>query len=672
MNAKEILKKMTFEQKALVLTGTGPGTMETYSNAELGIKPKTFADGPHGTRLEKEKNCTSFPSLAAVGNSWSVAAAKKMGQALADECINNGIDMLLGPGTNIKRHILCGRNFEYFSEDPTLAGELAAAYINGLQEKGVSASLKHYAMNNQEQDRLITSVETDERTMREIYLKPFETAVKKAKPDSIMCAYNKINAIWCSENEYLLRNILKEEWNYDGMVVSDWGAVQNISRAVKAGLDLQMPPNPDIAAQLRDGVEKGLVTEKEIDEAVLRMLEFLNKRQEKAHISYNRDLQHSIAREIAAESMVLLKNKDEVLPLTSKKYKKITVVGDYAISPLIAGQGSAEVLQSEAYTDSPLEELKKRLPDTEIAYINAYSKSAYPSEMIWPKWYGEWWHDVESADAVIFFCGAMQSEDSEQFDRRSATINPNQAYMINSAIRNGIKTIVVLQSGGAILLEDWGAGADAILCTSLAGEGMGAAVADILCGKINPSGKLAETFPRVIRTDLDYPGDSYKVEYKERFDVGYRYYDKHPEEIFYPFGHGISYTEFAYSALHAEVDGENVNVSFNLKNTGKTDGAEVVQLYIGDPVSTVVKSIKELKRFEKVFLAAGEEKELTFVLNKSDFSYYNVMLHEWVAENGAYDIYIGASSRDIRLKTRIIYETDMPYTTRNINEAQIG
>lgn len=670
MNAKETLAKMTFEEKALFLTGAS--SMTTYGSEKLGIKTKTFADGPHGTRLEREKNCTSFPSLSNIGNSWSTESAEKMGEALADECINNGIDMLLGPGANIKRHILCGRNFEYISEDPYLAGKIAAAYIKALQKKGVSASLKHFALNNQEQDRFTVSVEIDERTMREIYLKPFEIAVKEGKPDSIMCAYNKINAIWCSENEFLLTKLLRDEWNYDGMVVSDWGAVQNISRAVKAGINLQMPQNSEITEQLKDGAEKGLVTEEEIDKAVLRMLEFVEKR-EKSEISYNRDRQHAIASELAKESMVLLKNNKKALPLTKEKYKKITLVGDYAESPLIAGQGSAEVLQSEEYTDSPLKELRKRLPNTEIAYINAYSKSGYANEMIWPNWFDKWWgEDVESADVVVFFCGAMVSEDAEQVDRRSAKINPHQAYLINSAVRKGKKTVVVLQSGSAILLEDWGKGADAILHTGLAGEGMGSAVADILCGISNPSGKLSETFPTVMRSDLDYPGDSLKVEYREKLDVGYRYYDKHPEEIFYPFGHGISYTEFEYSNLSAEVEGDKVRVKFRLKNIGDTDGAEVVQLYIGDPVSTVVKSIKELKGFEKVVLAAGDDKEISFTLGKEDFSYYNIMLRDWVAESGVYDIYIGSSSRDIRLKTSIDYMTDMPYSMHNINEAQIG
>lgn len=669
MNAQDILKQMTFEEKVLLLSGAA--SMKTFALERLGIRAKTFADGPHGTRLNKEDNCTHFPSLCNIGNSWSEETAEKMGKALAKECIKNNIDMLLGPGINIKRNILCGRNFEYVSEDPYLSGELAAGYIKGLQESGVSASLKHFALNNQEKYRCQISVETDERVMREIYLKGFEIAVKKAKPDSVMCAYNKVNAIWCSENEYLLKTILKDEWEYEGIVVSDWGAVHNISRAVKAGLDLQMPQNCDIVKELQNGVEKGLVTIEEIDSAVLRMLEFINKRKPK-DISYNREEQHRIAKEIACDSIVMLKNSKETLPLTSEKYKNIAVLGDYATKPLIAGQGSAEVLQWEEYTDNPLEELKKQLPDTQFIYIDAYSKHSFSSEMLWPKWYGEWQKEVAQADLVIFFCGAMESEDTEQFDRNSARINPNQSYMINQSIRMGKKTVVILQSGGALILDDWNDGADAVLYMGLAGEGAGSAIADILCGKANPSGKLSETFPKVMRRDLEYPGDGMKVEYKERFDVGYRYYDKNPCEILYPFGHGISYTKFSYANLSLSVEDEKVRVKFTLKNIGQEDGAEVVQLYIGDKISTVVKSVKELKRFDKVFLSAGEEKEISFILERDDFSYYNVMLHKWVAENGVYDIYIGASSQDIRLKESVLYENNMPYSIQSINEAIIG
>ena len=669
MNAQEILKQMTFEEKAFFLSGVG--SMETFALERFGVKAKTFADGPHGTRLTKEDNCTHFPSLCNIGNSWSEETAEKMGRALAKECIKNNVDMLLGPGINIKRNILCGRNFEYVSEDPCLSGELGAEYINGLQESGVSASLKHFALNNQEQYRCRTSVETDERVMREIYLKGFEIAVKKAKPDSVMCAYNKVNAIWCSENEYLLKTILKDEWGYEGIVVSDWGAVHDISRSVKAGLDLQMPQNSNIVKELQSGIEKGLVTMEEIDGAVLRMLEFIGKRKQK-DVSYDRDEQHRIAKEIACDSIVMLKNHSGTLPINSEKYKTIAVLGDYATKPLIAGQGSAEVFQWEEYTDNPLEELKKQLPDTQFIYIDAYSKQGFSSEMLWPKWYEQWQKEIERADLVIFFCGAMESEDTEQFDRNSARINPNQSYMINQSIRMGKKTVVVLQSGGALILDEWEESADAIVYMGLAGESAGGAIADILSGKVNPSGKLSETFPKVLRKDLEYPGDGMKVEYKERFDVGYRYYDKNPDEILYPFGHGISYTEFSYSNLQLFEENENVRVEFTLKNKGNTDGSEAIQLYVGDRTSTVVKSIKELKAFKKVFLKSGEEKKISFILAKEDFSYYNVMLHSWVVENGVYDIYVGASSRDIRLKGSILYENDMPYSMQSTNEAMIG
>ena len=362
-----IVQQMTFEEKASLLTGDA--NMLTHAVERLGIPALNLADGPHGTRLAPEKNCTHFPNLCNLGSCWSTENAKKMGRALADECIHHDIHMLLGPGINIKRHILCGRNFEYLSEDPVLAGELAAAYINGLQEGGVSASLKHFAVNSQEKYREALSAEIDERTLREIYLRGFEIAVKKSNPDTVMCAYNKINAVWCSENKHLLTEILKDEWSYDGVVVSDWGAVHDISRAVAAGLDLQMPRNGHIVEQLKDGLEKGKVTMEDIDNAVRRMLHLLYRRSPKP-IEYDRDRQHEIAREIAADGVVLLKNKDAILPLTEEKYKKIAVVGEYAVSPLIGGQGSAEVLQSPEYTDSPLAELQKRLPGVEIQYID--------------------------------------------------------------------------------------------------------------------------------------------------------------------------------------------------------------------------------------------------------------------------------------------------------------
>ncbi|MBQ8746292.1 MAG: glycoside hydrolase family 3 C-terminal domain-containing protein [Clostridia bacterium] len=662
---EKILSELTFEEKTTILTGAA--NLRLNGVERLGIEGIDCADGPHGTRLAPEKNCTHFPNLCTLGSTWSVETARKMGAALADECRHNGIALLLGPGVNIKRHILCGRNFEYLSEDPVLAGELAAGYINGLQENGVACSLKHFAMNNQETYRERASVEADERTMREIYLKPFEIAVKKSKPDTVMCSYNKIGGVWASENRWLLTEILKEEWGYGGVVVSDWGAVHDAPRAVAAGLDLHMPRNRNLTAQLKAALDAGRITMEMIDDAARRVLALLLKGTP-ASRGYDRDRQHTIAKEIAADGTVLLKNNGAILPLTAQKYKKIAVIGEYAVSPLVGGQGSAEVLQSAEYTDSPLEELKKRLPGVEIQYLEMYKKREYSAEMLWPK-SAAFAEDIADADLVLFFMGAMESEDTEKFDRRSAYLNQNFEMFLQVAERNGKKTAVVLQNGGALIFSEPLRQADAIIEMWLGGEAAGGAIADVLTGIVNPSGKLSETFPTCMRRDLEYPGNGMFIEYKERLDVGYRYYDKHPEEILYPFGHGLSYTTFAYDNLTISDD---LTVSFTLTNTGETDGAEVVQLYVGDPLSTVPRPIKELKKFEKIFLKAGEARTVTFKLSADDLAYYNICLHDWVAENGRYDVYVGSSSRDIRLKGAFMYNGEMPYTMTQLGESMIG
>ncbi|MBO5211513.1 MAG: glycoside hydrolase family 3 C-terminal domain-containing protein [Clostridia bacterium] len=663
------INELAFEEKANFLTGFA--NMQTFPIKEKGVGSLNLADGPHGVRTSKEANCTHFPSLCNLASSWSVETAYLMGEALAKDCIKHNVDVLLGPGVNIKRHILCGRNFEYLSEDPVLAGELAAGYINGLQKLGVKACLKHLAVNNQEYDRLTISAEVDERVLREIYLKPFEIAVKKSTPKSVMCAYNKVNGIWCSENKYLLTDLLRNEWKFNGVVISDWGAVQNISRAIKAGLDLQMPPNPKIVAQLTEAVQNGNIKTEDIDAAVNRMLNFVED-SSKPEINYNRDEQHETAKKIAADGMVLLKNENNILPITTSKYKKVAVIGEYAVSPLIAGQGSAMVYQQDEYTDNPLEELKKRLPEVEFKYLEMYKKRELPADMLWPQ-SAPFRREVADCDLLLFFAGAMESEDTENFDRRTAYINQNIGLFIKSAKVINKPIVLILQNGGALILDKAENQADAILEAWLGGEATGGAIADILCGNINPSGKLCETFPNKMRTDLEYPGDSYKIEYKERFEVGYRYYDKHPDEILYPFGHGLSYTEFKYENLVCDNNNGIMTVGFDLTNTGDVDGAEVVQLYIGDPVSTIVKPIKELKKFQKVFLKAGETKRISFALNPSDYAYYNVMLREYVTENGRYDIYIGASSQDIRLTASFMYNNEAsPYSINCKGETMIG
>ena len=391
-----------------------------------------------------------------------------------------------------------------------------------------------------------------------------------------------------------------------------------------------------------------------------------------ANIEYNRDEQHKIAKKIAADGMVLLKNKNKVLPITASKYKKIAVVGEYAVSPLISGYGSAMVYQNAKYTDSPLEELKKSLPNIDFKYIEIYKKRAFPEDMLWPKT-SAFRKEISECDLVVFFAGSMESEDTENFDRQTPYINPNIGMFIANAKKMNKPVVVVLQNGGALILDRLEKDADSILEMWLGGESAGGAVADILCGNINPSGKLSETFPNKMRNDLEYPGDGQKIEYKERFEVGYRYYDKHTDEILYPFGHGLSYTDFEYSNLQLIQENDLVKVGFDLKNIGEVAGAEVVQLYIGDRVSTVVKPIKELKKFKKVYLEAGETQHIEFVIDKNDYAYYNVMLREFVAENGCYDLYIGASSLDIRLKgSFVLNDESTPYSINCVSESMIG
>ena len=668
MKLRELLDNMTFEEKCSLLTGAG--SMLTAEVSRLGVPQRLLSDGPHGVRMEGKTEAVHFPNACTSGASWDEALMEKLGGAIAADCRHYGVSMILGPGINVKRHILCGRNFEYFSEDPVISGKLGAAYIRGVQAGGVAVSLKHYAANSQEIDRLDLNAEIDERTLREIYLRGFEIAVKESEPESVMCAYNKVNALWCSENKHLLTEILKDEWGFDGLVVSDWGAVHNVPRAVAAGMDLIMPPKADVTEQLQKALDEGRVTRERIDDAVLRVLGFVLKERPEEN-AYDRTELHDIARQMAVAGAVLLKNEQDALPLTGQKYRKIAVVGGHAESPLICGQGSAEVYTDPSFVDSPLDEIRRALPDCEIKYWKGTDKLSYSPTMLWPtkRQYAPF---IEDCDVVVVFAGNMESEDTECYDRRSALMNPNFDLYIEHAMKLGKKVIVVLQTGGAVILPRWHTQVDAIVWMGLAGEAAGSAIADILTGKVNPSGRLTETFPTCMRRDLEYPGHDRILEYHEKLAVGYRYYDKHPQEIAYPFGHGLSYTAFGYNNAAVTHGEAGYTFSFDLTNTGDRDGAEVVQLYAADPVSTVSKPEKALLAFKKVFLRAGETRRVALDFTARDLAYYNVSLHDWVTEEGVYRLLLGASSRDIRLEKEILYTTDMPYTMTPTGETMLG
>lgn len=669
MKVKEILAQMTLGEKARILTG-GTESLITAGVERLGVPVKNLADGPHGVRnYEPGTNCTTLPSMCAIGATWSREAAEKAGRTMGSDCVHHNRQMILGPGLNIKRNALNGRNFEYVSEDPVLTGEIAGYVVRGIEEKGVGTSMKHFALNSQEINRTESSAEIDERTMREIYLRGFERAIRIGNPQSVMCAYNKVNSIWCSENKALLTEILRDDWGYEGLVVSDWGAVHDECKAVCAGLDLRMPCNPDMVEIIKKGLEEGRITEEEIDVAAERVLKFL-MRPIPEDTGYDRDAQHRAAQEVANEAICLLRNDRNLLPITSQKYKKICVTGEYAVKPYINGQGSAEVFTEPEYVDTPLDCLRRALPDVQIDYFD-YLPAKHPDRMLW-HYFRTKMPDIESYDLVLVFTGVQPSQDSENLDRYDNHLAGYIENVLHNVVFHNPNCVLVLTSGSSTFRSVEADKFPAILQMWPTGEGAGAAVANVLTGAVNPSGKLSETFPTHMRTDLDLVGDGLKQEYTEKWKVGYRYYDLHPEEIWFPFGHGLSYTSFTYANSSLSKTGEGWELSFDLTNSGDVDGAEVVQIYVSDPVTTATKPVKELRKFDKFFLKAGETRRVSFQLTDEDFAYYNVMLHKWTVENGRYDLLVCASSRDVRLTESLVYDDPACYTMRKMQEDMIG
>ncbi|MGG2467416.1 glycoside hydrolase family 3 C-terminal domain-containing protein [Paraclostridium bifermentans] len=682
MNIKELIKQMSLEEKASLCSGLN--FWNTKPIERLNIPSIMMTDGPHGLRKQSEGadhlginesvEATCFPTASALACSFDRDLVKELGIAIGEECQSENVSIVLGPGANIKRSPLCGRNFEYYSEDPYLSSEMAKNQIQGTQSQGIGTSLKHFAANNQEHRRMTIDTIVDERTLREIYLASFETAVKEAQPWTVMCAYNKLNGEYCSENYRLLTEILRNEWGFEGFVVSDWGAVNDRDKGLSSGLELQMPADGGMGDNLIvEAVKRNRLSEGVLDEAVERILNIIFKAVENKgeNVIYSKEKHHELARKIAGECMVLLKNEEKILPL--KKEENIAVIGELATKVRYQGGGSSHINPTKV--DNAYEEIVNFAGPENVRYARGYDLSI--DDTIYDLAEEAKKLAIE-ADKVILFIGLPERYESEGFDRTHLNIPKNQ-YNLVKTLKSVNENIVVILSNGSPIEMPFVSDVKAILEAYLTGQASGKAICDLLYGEVNPSGKLAETFPLKLSDNpsyLNFPGEVDKVEYKEGIFVGYRYYDKKAMDVLFPFGYGLSYTNFEYSNLKIsknEIDDtEKVTVSVNIKNIGDVFGKEIVQLYIRDKESSVTRPEKELKGFEKIGLEPGEEKKVTFILNKRSFAYYNVDLGDWHVESGEFEILIGKSSREIVLKEVITVNTTSPIKTIVTKNTALG
>lgn len=663
MNIKEIISQMTLEEKASLCSGLN--FWNTKSIERLNIPSIMMTDGPHGLRkqaasadhlgINESVPSTCFPTASALACSWNRDLLKEMGVALGEECQAEDVSIILGPGVNIKRSPLCGRNFEYYSEDPYLSSELAKNQIQGTQSQGVGTSLKHFAANNQEHRRMTIDTIVDERTLREIYLASFETAIKEGQPWTVMCAYNKVNGEYCCEHPKLLSEILRDEWGYEGFVVSDWGAVNDRDKCLEAGLELQMPADNGVSdALIVEAVKNNKISEEVLDKAVERLLNITFKAvdSKKENATYDKEEHHELARKIARECVVLLKNEEKILPL--KKSEKIAIIGELAKNIRYQGGGSSHINPTKL--DNTYEEIVNLVGEDKVLYRRGYDLDQDDSveELV-----EEAKNIASEVDKVILFIGLPERYESEGFDRTHLNIPKNQEELVKELKAINENIVVVLSNGSPIEMPFIN-NVKGLVEGYLTGQATGKAIADILYGEANPCGKLAETFPMKLSHNpsyLNFPGEVNKVEYKEGIFVGYRYYDKKELDVLFPFGYGLSYTNFEYSDLKVDKkeidDTEKLSVSVKVKNTGNVFGKEIVQLYVRDVNSNVIRPEKELKGFEKIALNPGEEKEVNFELNKRSFAYYNTDIKDWHVESGEFEILIGKSSKNIVLKETV-------------------
>lgn len=652
--AVKLVGEMSLEEKASLCSGEDFWHLKAIE--QLSLPSVMVTDGPHGLRkqnadadqlgINDSAPATCFPAECATACSFDAELTRKIGKAIGEECREENVAAVLGPGVNIKRSPLCGRNFEYFSEDPLVAGELAAGFIEGVQSQNVGTSLKHYAVNNQETRRMTTESVVDERALFEIYLPAFEAAIKKAQPWTVMCSYNKLRGEYASDSRFLLNDVLRERFGFTGLVVSDWGATNNRVAGVKAGMDLEMPA----VSRANDkaivaAVKNGNLTEEELDLCAARVVEFILKSKARKAMTYDRDAHHKLAREVAAASAVLLKNENNLLPI--KKGKTIAVIGAMAEKPRYQGAGSSKINPNRV--DSALDELLAA--GFGFDYAAGYELSSdRPSEEL----IHEACEAARDKDYVLIFAGLPDRYESEGFDRKTIDMPSSHTELIRRVFQVNPHIAVVLQCGSVVECE-WERYAEAILLSYLGGEATCGAAVDLLTGKLNPSGKLAESWCYKLSDCPSYkyfPGYGRSVEYRESIFVGYRYYDTAKKSVRYPFGYGLSYTSFKYGKTTLSKkklnDNEELSVTVEVTNEGALDGAETVQLYVAPKNSKLLRPTQELRAFKKVFLKAGETAAVSLTLTPRAFCYFDVNAHEWAAESGDYEIRVGASSRDIK------------------------
>jgi beta-glucosidase len=681
-NIAEIVSKMTLEEKAGMCSGAD--FWHTKAVERLGIPAVMVSDGPYGLRkqdmqadhlgVNESIKAVCFPAGSLTTCSFDRNLLKKEGETLGDECQAEDVSIILGPAVNMKRSPLCGRNFEYLSEDPYLAGQLAAAYTKGVESKNVGVSVKHFAANDQEYRRMSVSAEADERTLREIYLPAFETVVREAKPDTLMCSYNKINGVYSCENKWLLTDVLRKDWGFEGYVMTDWGAMDNRIEALKAGLELEMPSSNGVTdEQIVEAVKNGSLDEKILDTAVRRILAIVFKFTEgRQQGNFDKEKHHELVAEIAENSMVLLKNDEGILPLAEKEAENILFIGVFAKEPRFEGGGSSHINCTKI--TSALDAAKTL--GLNIKYVQGYDLKEKDDEKLLAEAVAE----AKKAEKVVIFAGLPDAYESEGYDRTDMKMPENQNRLIQAVAEVQPRTAVVLHNGSPVEMP-WISNVQGILESYLGGEAVGIAQINLLFGKANPSGKLAETFPLRLEDTpcyINFPGNGRTVEYKEGVFIGYRYYDKKHMDVLFPFGFGLSYTTFAYSNLRISkkdiTDAETVDVTFTVKNTGKTAGAEVAEVYVADRTKSAIRPEKELKNFGKVYLEPGESKDMTLTLDKRSFAWYNTDIHGWYAATGDYGILIGSSSRDIRLIGTVHVTSTAKYAvkiTRNTVLAEI-